>query len=60
MRSIALGRGLEIGLTWKVEFVMAVIPGMNFIHKTTSADPCQRVYEMVLGRWKGAFIPINR
>lgn len=56
--NIALRRGIEIGLTWKVGFVMAVIPGMNFIHETTSVDPCQGDYETVLGRWQGVFIPI--
>jgi len=58
MRNIALGRGTEIGLIWKGAFVMAVIPGMNFIHETTFVDPCQGDYEMVLGRWQGVFIPI--
>lgn len=58
MVNIALRRGIEVGLTWKVGFVMAVIPGMNFIHEITSADPCQGDYEMVLGRWQGVFIPI--
>lgn len=38
MMSIALGRGIEIGLTWKVGFVMAVMPGMKFIHETTCVD----------------------
>lgn len=50
MMSIALGRGVEIGLTWKVGFVMAIMPGMKFIHETTCIDPCQGDYETVLGR----------
>lgn len=49
---VVLGRGIEIELTWKVGFVMVVIPGMNFIQKPTSVDPSQGDYETVLGRWQ--------
>lgn len=44
---IALRRSIEIRLTWKVGFVMAVVPGMNFIYKTISVVPCPGDYEMV-------------
>lgn len=36
---VILGRGIEIEFTWKVGFVMVVIPGTNFIQKSISVDP---------------------
>ena len=58
MMNIVLRRGIEIGLTWKVRCVMAVIPGMKFIHETTYVDTYQGNYEIMLGRWQGVFIPV--